>query len=485
MRRLSLFHTLAVSMSLLNAVLCVILVGFMSLSFYYFADQEVKSALTEAGAELSSDYLVLNDSQIQFVQPTERQSMTNFLRSRDLSAVVFAQDFSRVGTFGIYRELFSLPDSAAISQSISTARALQTSNQAHFSHLTAQKMSYEIYTVPLKMGTETVGYLQLAKQTEFVNRLQQLIPVLLLLFLLPSLALTWLLSYKLVHTFLRPLRQLTALFSSLSVTSFPSSLNTRSPFAEIHEIANACNSMLSRLRSGFENQKYFTAFASHELKTPLTQAISSLEVLELSATSSTAMELATIADQVAQANKTLDGLLLLVEPKPSHLQKNMTELAAVFSNVQSEYQSQCQQRSLQLVLESKPLWLQLDPRHLQLLLSNLISNAIKYSFANSTILIRSSFHNGRASIAVHNQGKGISVSDAKHIFQPFFRSSTAQTQRGIGLGLSIVKRLAEVYGLHIGLTSTPNAETVFTISQIIAATHSQTHTQNLETLEKQ
>ncbi|MBO8127122.1 MAG: HAMP domain-containing histidine kinase, partial [Firmicutes bacterium] len=106
-----------------------------------------------------------------------------------------------------------------------------------------------------------------------------------------------------------------------------------------------------------------------------------------------------------------------------------------------------------------------DPSALQQILSNLISNAAKYSPETAPVIIRVYAKENRACIAVEDKGIGIPLADQKSVFSKFYRSSNLAgvATEGLGLGLYITARLVELQGGEINLTSTPGKGSTFEV----------------------
>jgi signal transduction histidine kinase len=96
---------------------------------------------------------------------------------------------------------------------------------------------------------------------------------------------------------------------------------------------------------------------------------------------------------------------------------------------------------------------------------NLVTNAVKYGSPDTLITVRISSHEARVILSVHNDGPPIPVEEQKGLFLPFRRSEAARAsvQRGWGLGLALVRSVAEAHGGSIGLDSAPGTGTTFTI----------------------
>lgn len=104
----------------------------------------------------------------------------------------------------------------------------------------------------------------------------------------------------------------------------------------------------------------------------------------------------------------------------------------------------------------------LDRQMLSNVITNLVTNAVKYSPENKPISLRTSIIAGRLHITTTDEGMGIPEEDQQHLFERFFRGSNATTIQGTGLGLNLVKRYLELMQGSIGFTSVPG-HTVFQV----------------------
>lgn len=104
-----------------------------------------------------------------------------------------------------------------------------------------------------------------------------------------------------------------------------------------------------------------------------------------------------------------------------------------------------------------------DPKLFRQIVTNLISNAIKYSPAGSEVLISLAENNGSIELLVADQGMGISEDDREHLFEAFYRAENAKNMKGTGLGLSIVKYALDLHGGTIDILNNEAGGTTFSI----------------------
>jgi signal transduction histidine kinase len=105
-----------------------------------------------------------------------------------------------------------------------------------------------------------------------------------------------------------------------------------------------------------------------------------------------------------------------------------------------------------------------DKRLFRNVLTNLVSNAVKFSPENSEIIISSFNENGELLVSIKDNGMGISEEDQQHLFERFFRARNALNVQGTGLGLHIVSKYLELLNGSISLESKLNEGSTFTIS---------------------
>ena len=104
-----------------------------------------------------------------------------------------------------------------------------------------------------------------------------------------------------------------------------------------------------------------------------------------------------------------------------------------------------------------------DDRLLQIVISNLLSNSIKYSEVGSEIIIDISQDTDRCTLQISDHGIGISEEDQKHLFEAYYRADNTGNVKGIGLGLKIVKDFVELHGGEISVSSELDKGTTFMI----------------------
>lgn len=230
---------------------------------------------------------------------------------------------------------------------------------------------------------------------------------------------------------------------------------------EMRVLADSFNHMLDRLEVAFQGQREFMADASHELRTPLTVIRGQLEVL--AAAEHPAPEEVKRVERVVQAEVTrmsrlVDDLLLLTEAERSDFLRPEPIDVAPFVTELWDGLSLTAQRRFELGTVPQGT-LRADPDRVAQAIRNLGRNAIDHT-AEGDGLVRlelADLGGGRLSFAVVDDGPGIPVSERERVFERLYRTdpSRSRVAGGAGLGLSIVRAIAEAHGgeARIGSTS--------------------------------
>jgi signal transduction histidine kinase len=243
---------------------------------------------------------------------------------------------------------------------------------------------------------------------------------------------------------------------------------------ELDRLARTLNGMLARLHGAFSQVRRFTADASHELQTPLTILKGELEVALRSARSPEEYRetLQSGLDEVNRMIELVNDLLLLARSEAGVLrrERHLIDLAELVQQVGLRMKIIADSHSVELSIGTTgPALVLGDADHLTRLLSNLVENGIKYSGAGGRVSIQLELQGDRAAIHVTDTGPGIPEDLHEQIFQPFFRSPDALTQRGVGLGLSIARAIALAHFGTLEVRSSPGRGSTFTVHLPLAA----------------
>lgn len=219
-----------------------------------------------------------------------------------------------------------------------------------------------------------------------------------------------------------------------------------------------------------ELKSRFVSMASHEFRTPLTAVLTSASLIEKYPNSEQQdkrlRHLERIRQSVTHLNDILEEFLSVgrieegkVDARPARL-----DLPELLRDIILDVQGLLKpgQTIAQHTDCPDPVWL--DASLLRKIVVNLLSNAIKYSGENSVVTLRAACNAGQLTLAVQDQGVGISPEDQEHLFERFFRARNVTTVPGTGLGLYIIAKYLELMRGTIALQSTLYVGTTVTIT---------------------
>ncbi|HEX6674622.1 MAG TPA: HAMP domain-containing sensor histidine kinase [Actinomycetes bacterium] len=254
---------------------------------------------------------------------------------------------------------------------------------------------------------------------------------------------------------LRPLQDIAATARRVADRSLHERIALDGPQDEIKDLADTFDAMLERLDRAFDSQRRFVANASHELRTPLTINRTLIEVaLDDPRAGESLRQLGTNLLAVNQRHERLiDGLLTLASSEERLSTHSPVDLAEVLRRIVTESQAAAQQAGVEVRTALATAPVAGDPALLERLAQNLIDNAIRYNVAErGWVAVTTDLEDGNAQLTVENSGPTVPTYEIPSLFEPFRRLASTERRaavsgnRGAGLGLSIVRSVAQVHG---------------------------------------
>lgn len=251
---------------------------------------------------------------------------------------------------------------------------------------------------------------------------------------------------------LRPLRTITNTAREISATNLHRRLALEGPDDEITQLASTFDDLLARLEASFEAQRQFVANASHELRTPLTLERALVEVALADPAASVA-SLREMGEQVIangeHQERLIEALLTLSRSQRGLDHREPVDLAALTA----EKLDAEDEPGPRIVSELEPAWTSGDPRLLEHLVANLLTNAVRHNVPHGRVEVRTGTRAGRALLTIENTGETVPADQLDRLFQPFQRLDGGRTgsSDGLGLGLSIVEAIAAAHHAAIGV----------------------------------
>jgi two-component system, OmpR family, sensor histidine kinase TctE len=265
--------------------------------------------------------------------------------------------------------------------------------------------------------------------------------------LAPLLALGVLLSllvYGGIRRGLVPLTRLTSQLEGRSVDEREPIGATQAP-SEVHALVQAINGLLAEVTRHVHQEKRFLDDAAHQLRTPLAGLISQVELAQQEARDPALVERLGKVHTGAQRSAHLVHQLLTLARTENQARRERLDLAALAREVAREWTPRAVSAGMDLGYEGEQsLMIEGDDLQLREALANLIDNALRYTPRGSAITLRVERTDRGGSLAVEDNGPGLSTDDLAHVFQRFWRAS--QQPGGCGLGLSIVREISRRHG---------------------------------------
>jgi two-component system sensor histidine kinase MprB len=347
----------------------------------------------------------------------------------------------------------SLPGQPALPVDAHDRAIAAKQSSSRYRDVTIKGEDYRMITVSLRNG----GAVQIARQVSETDDVLDVLRNRLVLIALAGIGLAALAAWLVMRRATKPIVQLTDTAEHIAATQ---DLTTPIPVKgddEVGRLAASFNTMLVALDTSREQQRRLVVDASHELRTPLTAVRTNIDFLG----HATTLDPDERAQLIAETRLELDELTNLV-----------TEMVDLATDVRSEepiepvpladvaqdVATRFRRRSGTEITVDVDDAATIDGRRAMLdrAVANLVDNALKFSPSGAPVDI--TVHGG--TIEVADRGPGIDPEDRGRVFDRFYRATSARTQPGSGLGLSIVSQIAELHGGTVALDARDGGGTV-------------------------
>jgi signal transduction histidine kinase len=260
---------------------------------------------------------------------------------------------------------------------------------------------------------------------------------------------------------LAPLRELTTTARSISETDLTKRINVQGD-DEIAQLGRTFNEMLDRLERAFASQRAFVSDAGHELRTPITIIRGHLELLG-DDPEERRETLAVVRDELDRMSRFVDDLVTLAKAeRPDFLELEDIDLDVLMEELMAKAAALAR-RDWQLDRMGAGR-MRVDRQRLTQAMMNLAQNAVEHTAPGDVIGLGGELRDGHARMWVRDTGPGVADADRERIFERFARASGGRRRsEGAGLGLAIVRTIAEAHGGRVELASRPGDGATFTL----------------------
>jgi signal transduction histidine kinase len=330
-------------------------------------------------------------------------------------------------------------------------------------------------SVPIGDATHTIGYVELSGAPNFGAETLSATAQSMLLAAIAASLVAGIVALFVGRGLTAPLNSLAHAANRMSAGD----LSTRAPVRsndETGQLAQQFNQMAERLQASFEQLeaerdtlRRFIADASHELRTPITALKTFNELLRTGASedpSARAEFLAESQSQIERLEWITRNLLDLSRLDAGVTPLDMAECDAgeVLQSAAAPFRQLAQERNIALNIElpTPALTVCCDRARIEIALSNLLDNAIKFSIPGGHITAGVQHDSSSTGWWVQDDGPGIDATDLPHIFERFYRGK-ANGVRGSGLGLALVKSVVQAHGGQVHIESQPGQGSHFSL----------------------
>lgn len=300
-------------------------------------------------------------------------------------------------------------------------------------------------------------------ESRYLGRMTQA----LILASLGAVVIAVLLGLFLARTITRPVRELTAASVAMAEGHLSQQVQVRSR-DELGELTKTFNKMSADLEQANRLRRQMTADIAHDLRTPLSVITGYLEGLKDGVVKPTPQRFTAMHDEAIFLQRLVEDLRILSLADAGELSINYQAVqpGELIERLASAYQHQAEKKNIHLNISVEPNLplIKADPERVLQALSNLVSNAMRYTPEDGEITLIAGRDNAHVFLKVKDSGTGIPSDTLPHVFERFYRGDNSRQDEGSGLGLAIAKSIVELQGGKISVSSEgANMGSLFTI----------------------
>jgi len=273
---------------------------------------------------------------------------------------------------------------------------------------------------------------------------------------------------------LKPVRNIIQTVQSIEIGSMKKRIFRSNTGDELDELARLFNEMLDRINNLIKGMRDSLDNVAHDLRTPMTRIRNTSEIALQSGDDCKVHSeaLISVVEETDRILKMLNTLMDIAEAEAGTLRidRRFMNISTLIERVVDMYQFVAEEKSVRIHMDvPQECYASVDPERISQAVANLLDNAIKFSPSGGEIRVEAHQIENKINLKIQDEGDGISAEELPRIWERLYRSDRSRSQKGLGLGLNLVRAIIEAHDGHVEVQSEPGKGSIFNV--ILSSAH--------------